>query len=68
MCAKYSITPATTCGRLGIGDPDDVKDRTACHRSTMPTYYAEAIQQLIDGVKALIHQTDTYSGRVDLVR
>src|SRR3984893_727110 len=41
---------------MGIGDPGDAKDRQPVPQHD-PHTFAEAIRQLLDGVKALIHQT-----------
>ena len=46
---------------MGIGDPGDVKDRQPVPQHD-PHTFAEAIRQLIDGVKALIHQTTHIAG------
>jgi RND superfamily putative drug exporter len=46
---------------MGIGDPSDVKDRQPTPQHD-PRTYSEAIHQLIDGVKALIHQTTHIAG------
>ncbi len=46
---------------MGIGDPGDVKDRQPSPAHDAHTF-AEAIRQLIDGVKALIHQTTHIAG------
>jgi putative drug exporter of the RND superfamily len=46
---------------MGIGDPGDVKDRQPAPQQDAHTF-AEAIRQLIDGVRALIHQTTHIAG------
>jgi putative drug exporter of the RND superfamily len=46
---------------MGIGDPSDAKDRQPVPQRD-PRTFAEAIHQLIDGVKALIHQTTHIAG------
>jgi RND superfamily putative drug exporter len=46
---------------MGIGDPDDVKDRQPVPQHD-PHTFAEAIRQLVDGVKALTHQTTHIAG------
>ena len=46
---------------MGIGDPSDPKDRQPAAQQDAHTF-AEAIRQLIDGVKALIHQTTHIAG------
>jgi RND superfamily putative drug exporter len=45
---------------MGIGDPSDAKDRQPAAEDA--DTFAEAIRQLIDGVKALIHQTTHIAG------
>ncbi|MGA8546538.1 MAG: RND family transporter [Mycobacterium sp.] len=46
---------------MGIGDPTDVKDRQPDPQRDAHTY-SEAIRQLIDGIKALVHQTTHIAG------
>jgi RND superfamily putative drug exporter len=46
---------------MGIGDPSDPKDRQPTPQHD-PRTYSEAIHQMIDGVKALIHQTTHIAG------
>jgi putative drug exporter of the RND superfamily len=46
---------------MGIGDPGDVKDRQPDPQQDAHTF-AEAIRQLIDGVRALVHQTTHIAG------
>jgi RND superfamily putative drug exporter len=46
---------------MGIGDPADSKDRQPDPQHDAHTY-SEAIRQLIDGIKALVHQTTHIAG------
>jgi putative drug exporter of the RND superfamily len=46
---------------MGIGDPNDVKDRQPPPLKDAHTF-PEAIRQLLDGVKALVHQTTHIAG------
>jgi putative drug exporter of the RND superfamily len=46
---------------MGIGDPADPKDRQPDPQRDAHTY-SEAIRQLIDGIKALVHQTTHIAG------
>jgi putative drug exporter of the RND superfamily len=46
---------------MGIGDPNDPKDRQPVPQHD-PHTFAQAIHQLIDGEKALIHQTTHIAG------